>query len=108
MFPTKPIKQVFCEHYINYNGTRLFFDFYIKKLSVLVEVQGQQHTKFVSHFHADRKAFLLQKERDNLKRIWCEENEHYLVRINYDEDITEELVMEKISKAMESEDGFYE
>lgn len=77
-------------------------------MAVLVEVQGQQHIKFVSHFHADKKAFLQQKERDNLKRIWCEENDHYLIRLNYDEEITEELVLYKIHKAMQSEDRFCE
>lgn len=108
LFPSKPFKQVFCEHYVKYKGHRLFFDFYIKKIGVLIEVQGQQHTKFVSHFHSDRKAFLQQKERDNLKRIWAEESGNYLIRINYDEDVTEDLIMNKINKAIESEVGFYE
>jgi len=108
LFPSKPFKQVFCEHYVKYKGHRLFFDFYIKKIGVFIEVQGQQHTKFVSHFHSDRKAFLQQRERDNLKRIWAEENGYCLVRINYDEVITEDLVMDKINRAMENEDGFCE
>lgn len=106
LFPANPIKQVFCEHYINYKSQKLYFDFYIKKLDVFIEVQGQQHTKFVKHFHQDRKAFLKQKERDNLKRIWIEENDFHLVRINYDEEITEELILKKIEKAMEG--NFYE
>lgn len=71
-----------------------------------MEVQGRQHTEFVKHFHADKRAFLQQKERDNLKRIWVEENDFYLIRINYDEEITEALVLDKIMRAMESEDGF--
>lgn len=106
MFPANPIKQVFCEHYVNYRGTKLFFDFYIKKLDVFVEVQGRQHTHFVKHFHKDKEAFLKQKERDNLKRIWVEENDFHLVRINYDEEVTEELLLEKIERAMEG--NFYE
>lgn len=91
---------------MNYKGQKLYFDFYIKKLDVFIEVQGQQHTKFVKHFHQDKKAFLKQKERDNLKRIWVEENDFCLVRINYDEEVTEELILEKIEKAMEG--NFYE
>jgi glucuronate isomerase len=80
----------------------------VKKLNLFVEVQGRQHTEFVKHFHTDKKAFLQQKERDNLKRLWVEENDFYLIRINYDEDITEELILSKIKNAMDSEDGFWE
>ncbi len=106
LFPAKPFKQVTCEYYINYKGQKLFFDFHIKKLNVVVEVQGQQHTKFVSHFHVTRDNFLKQKERDNLKRVWAEENDVSLVRFNYDEEITKQLVLHKIDKSIK--DGFYE
>lgn len=106
LFPSKPIKQVFCEHYVNYKGQKLFFDFYIKKLGVLIEVQGQQHTQFVKHFHRDKEAFLKQKERDNLKIIWAEQEGLHLVRINYNEKITKSLILKKIKKAMEG--NFYE
>lgn len=106
LFPNNPFKQVFCEHYVNYKRERLYFDFYIKKLGVFIEVQGEQHVKYVKHFHQDRKDFLKQKERDNLKRIWAEENDFHLVRVYYNEDITEDLLMEKITKAMEG--NFYE
>jgi len=106
LFPDNPFKQVFCEHYINYKGIRLYFDFYIKKLNVFIEVQGQQHTQFVKHFHKDKEAFLKQKDRDNLKIIWAEENNFHLVRVNYNEDITEDLLLAKIKKSMEG--NFYE
>ena len=106
LFPANPFKQIFCEYYINYQGQKLYFDFYIKNLNVFIEVQGKQHIKFVKHFHKDRKAFLKQRERDNLKRVWVEENEFHLVRIYFDEEITEELILEKIKKAMEG--NFYE
>jgi len=106
LFPNNPFKQVYLEHYVKYKGERLYFDFYIKKLNVFVEVQGQQHTKFVKHFHQNKETFLKQKERDNLKRIWAEENDFHLVRINYDEVITEDLILDKIKKAMEG--NFYE
>ena len=106
LFPNNPFKQIYCEHYINYKGVKLYFDFFIKNLNIFIEVQGQQHTRFVKHFHQDKEAFLRQKERDNLKIIWAEENDFYLVRINYDEDITEDLILTKIRKAMEG--NFYE
>lgn len=106
LFPSKPIKQVFCEYYVNYKGQKLYFDFYIKKLDIFVEVQGQQHTKFVKHFHQDKEAFVNQKARDNLKIEWIEENGFGLIRINYDENITEALILDKITNAMNG--GLYE
>jgi len=108
LFPSKPIKQVFCERYVKYKGHKLFFDFYIKSLDVFVEVQGRQHTEFVKHFHGERETFLQQRERDNLKRIWVEENGHHLIRFYSTEDITEGLILDKISRAIDSEDGFCE
>ncbi len=106
LFPAKPFKQVICEYYVNYTNQKLFFDFYLKKLNILIEVQGRQHTEFVKHFHGTRANFLKHRERDNLKRVWAEENEISLVRFNYDEKITKKLVLHKIDKAMK--DGFYE
>lgn len=95
------------EHYINYKGTRLFFDFFIKDLRLLIEVQGQQHIKFIKHFHLDKEAFVAQKKRDNLKIEYVQENNVLsLVRFNYDEKITKKLVLSKILKAQER--GFYE
>ena len=41
-----------------------------------------------------------------MKRIWVEENGYYLIRLYDTEDITEELILDKISKAMESRDHF--
>ena len=108
IFPANPFTRVFCEHYVNYKGQRLFFDFYIKELSSFVECQGQQHTKFVKHFHGEKEKFLAQKFRDNLKIDYVQKNDMYLIRINYDEVISKELVMYKINKALDSWSNFYE
>jgi very-short-patch-repair endonuclease len=102
-----PLNIIQKEHYVYYKGTRLFFDFLIKDLSVLIEVQGRQHTAFVKHFHRDKNDFLKQKNRDNFKIQYIQENDKYcLVRFNYDEKLTKRRVIEKISKAVE--EGFYE
>ena len=106
IFPANPHRRVFPEYYVKYKGARLFFDFYVKDVDVFVEVQGRQHTEFVKHFHGTKKNFDAQRYRDNLKLEYVQEHEKCLVRFNYDENITEELVREKISKAMEG--CFYE
>lgn len=108
LFPANPFKRVFMEHYVPYRGVRLFFDFYVRSLGVLVEVQGAQHTRFVKHFHGTAESFKGQKYRDNLKIQYVQENGLYLIRLYDTENIDEDLVLEKINKAMEAETNFYE
>ena len=108
MFPAMPHKRVFRELYVNYKGQKLYFDFYIKEMKLYVEVQGQQHKRFVKHFHGDRASFLNQKHRDNLKIQYVQENEGLcLIRFYYNEKITKDLVYNKIQKVLEGE-CFYE
>jgi hypothetical protein len=78
VFPNNIIKT---EHYIRYKGKRLFFDFYIKDLGILLEVQGKQHDEFVKHFHTDREGFLAAKRRDNLKKEYCQINDLWLIEV---------------------------
>jgi hypothetical protein len=73
------------EYYVIYQNRKLFFDFFIPDLNVVVEVQGQQHFKFSKFFHGDIFGFRSAKFRDVLKGEWCEINEVSLVCFNYDE-----------------------
>jgi hypothetical protein len=106
LFPANPHRRVFEEHYVRYKGARLFFDFYVKELNVFIEVQGRQHIQFVKHFHGSAENFRAQKMRDNLKIEYVQEHDMCLVRLYDTEDITEELILNKIDKAMEM--CFYE
>jgi len=108
IFPANPFNRVFCEHYVNYKGQRLFFDFFIKELSCFVECQGQQHTKFVKHFHGTKEKFLGQKFRDNLKIDYVQKNNMYLIRVNFDDVINKKSIIVKINRALDSEFNFYE
>lgn len=95
------------EHYIKFKNTKLFFDFYMKDLGVLVEVQGRQHLNFVKHFHGDRKSFLDQKKRDNFKLAYVQDtNGLCLVRFYENEKLTEDLIVNKIYTALDK--GFCE
>ena len=106
LFPSKPFPRVISEYYVKFKNTRLFFDFYLKELEVLIEIQGKQHTQFVKHFHEDMQAFYRQKSRDNLKIEYAEKHGKCLVRIYDTEDVDRELVFKKIKIAME--EGFCE
>jgi len=106
LFPANPHRRVFPEHYIPYKATRLYFDFYVKECFLFIECQGRQHTQFVKHFHGDGEAFSKQKMRDNLKIEYVQKNDMYLVRLHDNEDITKELVLLKINKALDNKYNF--
>jgi hypothetical protein len=94
-------EPIVLEYYVSYKNTRLFFDFYLKSMGVLIEVQGEQHFKYVKHFHSTVDDFYAQKRRDNLKVEYCEENNLTLV-LFYDtlDVITEQLIIDRIYEAM--------
>lgn len=96
IFPNTRINE---EYYVNYQGQKLFFDFQISTLKILIEVQGIQHTQFNRHFHGSAESFKQSKKRDRLKSEWCNLNDMILVCINYDEiPISKEDLLEKIEK----------
>ncbi len=93
-----PMSNIIKEYYIRYKGQRLFFDYYIKGLGILIEVQGQQHFKYVKHFHGSIESFRAHKYRDNLKKEFVEENRGLTLVFFYDEKdkIDKELVLNRI------------
>lgn len=87
------------EYYVNYGGNRLFFDFYIKDLDIVFEVQGKQHEEFVKHFHQDRDGFFELKKRDNLKVAYTGVNKIPFIVINYNEKMNRNILLRRIIKA---------
>jgi hypothetical protein len=105
LFPHNRIQK---EHYINFRGTKLFFDFFLPDFGIFVEVQGEQHDRFVRHFHGSKEQFLESKKRDNLKITYVQESDWLdLIRINHDEDITADLIYDKINKVLTEKEGYY-
>ena len=103
MVSTFPHSSINKEHYVKFNGQQLFFDFYVKDYNLLFEIQGKQHSEYVSHFHGDRQGFLETKRRDNLKVQYCQEKNLDLILINYDENIiTSDELIEKITSVINS------
>lgn len=81
-FPNTRINE---EYYVNYDGQRLFFDFHVPNLNIVVEVQGVQHTEFNKHFHGSAENFKASKKRDRMKLEWCDINDVTLVSVNHNE-----------------------
>ncbi len=107
LYPPSPYRRVHQELYVHYKSAKLFFDFFIRELGIFVEVQGEQHEKFVKHFHGDKAGLDSQRSRDHLKIEYVEEKGMCLIRFKHDEDITEELVKKKINAVLEGQ-CFYE
>ena len=72
-------------------GTRLTLDFFNANKRVAIEVQGQQHTKFVPFFHSSRGKFLQQLKRDCKKLEFCEINNIKLIEIYSVNELTKEF-----------------
>ena len=56
------------------NGGILELDFYIETLGIAIEVQGRQHAEFIEYFHGTEAVFTSQKQRDEDKRVRCQEH----------------------------------
>jgi hypothetical protein len=79
-----PNYRVVEQHSVYYMGTQLFFDFYIPALNVIIECQGEQHYKYVPHFHGMKAEFRESNRRDQLKREWAEQRKIALLEIRFD------------------------
>jgi very-short-patch-repair endonuclease len=60
----------------------LRFDFFIPKLNILLEYDGQQHFQTVGHWGGDE-SFKETVRRDSIKNKWARSNGFRLVRIPY-------------------------
>lgn len=67
-------------------GEQLFLDFYLPHRRLAIECHGEQHYKFVPHFHGDRLGFAKAKARDVRKKDWCINNGIIIIELSYEED----------------------
>jgi len=58
----------------------LRFDFFIPKLTLLVEYDGQQHFQTIDHWGGDE-SFKQAVRRDSIKTKWAKRNGYRLIRI---------------------------
>jgi len=69
-------------------------DFFLPIEKVVIEVHGEQHYKFNTHFYNSKRDFLRAQGRDRNKEKWCEKNGITHVALAYNE--TEEEWKEKL------------
>jgi len=70
-------------------GEMVYVDFYIPLRRLAFEVQGEQHFKYIPHFHHTLSNFRKAKTRDYDKKRWLEQNGITLVEFCYNETIEE-------------------
>lgn len=73
----------------------LEIDIFIKEKKTGVEYQGVQHFKPVKHWGGSE-SFKKLQERDRRKKKLCAKNNIKLIYFNFDEEITEELVKDRL------------
>jgi hypothetical protein len=85
LYPTIPVLQ---EVPIPLRRTEtLYLDFYIPLLKKAIEVHGEQHYKFVAHYHSNALGFMRHKKRDLEKKNWCENNNLEYIELPYNENL---------------------
>lgn len=77
--------------------SKLYFDFYLPDFNICIEFDGEQHYIPIEFFGGNKNLSVV-KIRDNIKNIFCKENNINLIRIRYDENMYEKLNFLKINK----------
>lgn len=81
-------------------GERLRLDFYIAEpYNLGFEFDGIQHSKYTPGLHKDEDHFYEGKSKDIAKELLCIGRGINLIRVDYSEDLTLELLLEKIKEA---------
>ena len=77
----------------------LRFDFYLPDYHMVIEYQGKQHFEPVAYFGGEE-SFKQCCQRDIDKKMLSDKYGVGLVYINYNEEITEQLIKERVVEAL--------
>ncbi len=90
-----PTLQVIEEWEFKIGKKSHYLDFYVVLLKLGVEIQGEQHYSFNTHFHKSKAEFLHQLKRDRQKAEKLEELGIRLITLPYNEIDTWPLLLTK-------------
>jgi hypothetical protein len=82
-------------------GKRLELDFFVEKLKFAVEIQGEQHYKYVSFFHKSHQEFQEKQNDDKDKKVLCKRNSVTLYEIDNQQELFDLLKKIKSSSTIE-------
>ena len=83
-------------------GRRLEIDCYCRELRLCVEIDGEQHNKYLPFYHGTYQKFLEMRERDVMKNIMIRQRGLKMVRIPFhvpDQQL-EEYILVEVNKVM--------
>jgi hypothetical protein len=63
----------------------LYLDFYLPLNKTCIEVHGEQHYKFIPHYHNTLLGFMKHKKRDKDKLEWCDINQIKYIELPFNE-----------------------
>jgi hypothetical protein len=63
----------------------LYLDFYLPLNKLCIETHGEQHYKFVPHYHNTKLGFLKHQKRDREKQEWCQLNSISYIALPFNE-----------------------
>lgn len=92
--PFKKCRPDFLKNTIS--GHNLELDCFNEELKIAVEYNGEQHYKYIPHFHKNKEAFQNMKYRDEIKKRLCMEHNILLIVVPYDEKNIKKFLHEKL------------
>lgn len=84
MFINEPILEE-----LTIPGEQLYIDFFLPRRKLIIEVNGEQHYKYVKHFHGSISGFKNYKKNEQRKKEWAALNGLKFVELSYLEKIDE-------------------
>lgn len=79
------------------SGKLMYIDYYVPSENIAFEYDGQQHNCYIEYFYKRFKDFYNSVYRDRMKEKLLAKHNVKLVRIRYDEPLTEDYVKSKCS-----------
>lgn len=67
-------------------GQVVYLDFYLPLYKIAIECSGEQHYKYIPHFHGSPQGFAKAKQCDQMKKDWCELNDIKLIELPFNEN----------------------
>ncbi len=70
-----------------------YLDFYIPLIKKCIEVNGEQHYKYIPFYHSNRLSFLKAQKKDREKKEWCNINNIKFIELPFDkQNLWKELI----------------
>lgn len=88
--------NVIIEEFLIPGSNKLYIDFFLPERSLVIEVHGEQHYKYNSHFYKSRLDFHKAQRRDDIKKDFCNINNLLFIELPFNKiDEWERIIYDK-------------